>query len=183
MIVVRVTPANDMRRAFAEWAVEQVPKVRTISSRSFAVPPGQFTALPEYLLIGAMVDGHQYVPVPEDEREDAPAVQAAVPVRECSAKCGGHLPLLPEGAYPPDAVPLDLAPADEDPPHPPPAAPEGAVAADGEAPAPQAPEAVGDPDVAADGPACPDPMCGRTFATARGLAAHHRQAHATETED
>lgn len=177
MIVVRVTPAPDMRRAFAEWAVEQTPKVRTISSRSFAVPPRLFTALPEYLLIGAMVDGHQYVPAgPEPDAE--PEQAAVLPERECSAKCAGHLPLLPTEAYPPDAVLLDLVAEDTD--QPPPSEVPGAPVADDDEPDEAEPAST--PEAAADGHPCPDPLCGRIFDTARGLATHRRQAHA-ENED
>lgn len=161
MIFVRVTPANDMRRAFAEWAVEQRPKVRTISSRSFAVPPRLFTTVPEFMLIGAMVDGHQYVPVPpEDEPE--PEQAAVLPERECSARCAGHLPLLPEDVYPPDAVPLDLVHADEpEPPHPPPADEPAGTPTDTDTGTP-------------DDTSCREPECGRSFDTARGLATHAR---------
>ncbi|MFF4385612.1 hypothetical protein ACFY0G_02280 [Streptomyces sp. NPDC001552] len=167
MIVVRVTPAADMRRAFAEWAVEQRPKVRTVSSRSFAVPPRLFTGLPEYLLIGAMVDGHQYVPVPPDEQPEAEQ-GAVLPERECSAKCAGHLPLLPDGVYPADAIPLELVDADEaEPPHPPPAEETPDEGAD------EDPAQDTEPDSPAGHP-CPDPLCGRNFDTARGLASHAR---------
>ena len=171
MIVVRVTPANDMRRAFAEWAVEQVPKVRTISSRSFAVPPDQFTGLPEYLLIGAMVDGHQYVPVPEDEQE--PEQAAVLPVRECPAKCAATCRCLAE-AYcltpcsstgrrgPGQGPPAGPRPA----PHPPPSGDgrTGQHAGGGRRRSPR-----------------PGPAVRRIFDTPRGLATHCRQH--TETED
>lgn len=172
VIVVRVTPANDMRRAFAEWAVEQVPKIRTISSRSFAVPPGQFTHVPEYLLIGAMVDGHPYVPAgPEEEPE--PVAGAVAPAHACPGVCGGRLPDLPAEAYPAGAVLLDLVgvddPAAEEPPAPEADAGDGVLESGPEADA-------------LPGPACPDPLCGRTFASPRGLATHRRQAHA-ENED
>ncbi|MCM1964841.1 hypothetical protein [Streptomyces sp. G1] len=160
MIVIRVTPAAGLRQAFAAWAVQQRPKVRTVSSRSFAVPPKLFTALPEELLLGSYVDGHPYVPVPPEEEPEAPAV---LPERECSGRCTGHLPDLPAEAYPPDAVLLDLVGAEAEPPHPPPAdEPDSAPA---------------DTDPGTPGTACPEPECGRTFDTARGLATHAR-AHA-----
>jgi hypothetical protein len=175
VIVVRVTPANDMRRAFAEWAVEQTPKVRTISSRSFAVPPHQFTHVPEFLLIGSMVDGHQYVPAGPEEEEPPhpPPSAAAVPERECSGRCAGHLPELPAEAYPAGAVLLDLVGVDDP------------AAEDTPAPEAAAEDDVPEPETEADavaGTACPDPLCGRTFASPRGLATHRRQAHA-ENED
>lgn len=156
---ILIQPAADLRQAFAQWATSHTPKVRTVSPVVFAVPAHLFTAAPEHLLLGALVDGHPYVPVPpEDEAE---TVQAAVvsPERECSSKCVGHLPLLPPDVYPADAVPLDLVHTDEpEPPHPPPADEDQAQGQDAGAPA-----------FACD-------QCPRTFTTDRGLAMH-RRAH------
>ena len=60
--MVRVRPAAAQRQAFARWAVAQSPKIRTVNSFEFAVPPELFTVAPEEVLIGALVDGHRYVP-------------------------------------------------------------------------------------------------------------------------
>jgi hypothetical protein len=76
MIHVQPTPA--LRRAFAVWATEQRPKVRTVSTVAFAVPADLFVSAPEELLIGALVDGHRYVSPVEDEAEGRAAPGAAL---------------------------------------------------------------------------------------------------------
>lgn len=83
--MIHVRPVPDRRRAFAQWATTQVPKVRTVSPVDFAVPGRLFTEVPEELLIGSQVDGHRYVSPLEEEQ--AP-------------------PVLPEGDGL-DAVPVD----------------------------------------------------------------------------
>lgn len=112
---IRIQPARALRRDFAVWATAQTPKVRTVSTHEFAVPVALFTAVPEEVLIGSLVDGHRYVS-PDEEETPAPVLP------ERTAVPGEPLPELPEEAYGPDAVPLDPpdfapledAPADEE---------------------------------------------------------------------
>lgn len=163
--MILVTPARELRRAFAGWAVDQDPKVRTASSLEFAVPAALFTTIPEALLIGSTVDGHRYVSPDEDAAggmvlvgEDGPETVVPLapgsvlvgvatdegfrppiePMRE--AVPGEELPPVPDEAYGPDAVELDEAPAIEP-----------------------------------DDKTCP--ACGRTFSSSRGRDTHQRQAH------
>lgn len=63
---IRVQPAREQMRAFAGWAVEQRPKVRTVAPNAFGVPADLFVQIPEPLLIGALIDGHRYVSPDED---------------------------------------------------------------------------------------------------------------------
>ncbi|MET9818327.1 hypothetical protein [Streptomyces sp. NPDC006355] len=118
--LIRVQPARHQRVAFARWAVAQRPKVATVSEAAFGVPPRLFTDMPEALLIGALVDGHAYVPVEEEPTAPAPAdapellgVAALDGLRE--AVPGQPLPEAHASAYPPDAVPLEFAPLDDAP--------------------------------------------------------------------
>jgi hypothetical protein len=145
--LITVRPTRELRVDFARWAVAQTPKVRTCSTTDFAVPAHLFTHMPERLLIGSLVDGHQYVPPVEDERpeNEAPQWLTAVP--------GEPLPPVPDAAYPPHALPLpDIGQADTG--QPDKGAPSGGKAG----------------DVACD-------VCQRPFGTRRGLDAHRRQAH------
>lgn len=71
---IHVQPAPPMRRRFAQWAVAQRPKVRTISTHEFAVPPRLYVDMPEELLRGSTVDGHPYV---SPEEPTAPTVATA----------------------------------------------------------------------------------------------------------
>lgn len=64
--MIHIRPTPELRRAFAEWAVGQRPKIRTVSTFEFAVPAGLFVDMPESVLIGALVDGHRYVSPDED---------------------------------------------------------------------------------------------------------------------
>lgn len=57
---IEVQPDPALRVAFACWAVAQDPKVRTVSLDTFAVPYARFTAVPEEVLVGALIDGHLY---------------------------------------------------------------------------------------------------------------------------
>ncbi|WP_284576828.1 hypothetical protein [Streptomyces sp. 2P-4] len=166
--LIHVQPAPEQRRAFAVWATQQTPKVRTVSPSVFAVPAGLFTAVPEEVLIGSTVDGHRYVSPYEDEPGQPPTAlvgeqgpELLVPMRE--AVPGDRLPDLPEGAYGPDSVPLappDFAPLEDAP-----AADEGDDEGDH-----------GGDDVPADGAhVCED--CGRSYASDRGLATHRRKKH------
>lgn len=78
MNLIHVRPAGDLRRDFARWAIQQAPKLRTVSEVEFAVPAHLYTHMPEELLLGAVVDGRPYVPVePEPVGEhDSEAVAA-----------------------------------------------------------------------------------------------------------
>ncbi|MBL0777839.1 C2H2-type zinc finger protein [Streptomyces albidoflavus] len=72
--LITVQPRPEQRRAFARWAVAQVPQVRTVSQSAFGVPPHLYTDMPEALLRGALVDGHPYrSPADYEATEPAPA--------------------------------------------------------------------------------------------------------------
>lgn len=71
---ITVLPADEQRVAFARWAVTQGGRVRTCSHAEFCVPLDLFTAVPEEVLIGALVDGHLYRHV-EDDVEPVPAAE------------------------------------------------------------------------------------------------------------
>ncbi|MEU1815145.1 hypothetical protein ABZ543_08100 [Streptomyces roseifaciens] len=67
---IHVRPTTARRRDFAVWATAQRPKVRTVSTHTFAVPASLFVQAPEAVLIGALVDGHRYVSPQEDDDQD-----------------------------------------------------------------------------------------------------------------
>lgn len=71
--MIHIRPTRAQRVAFARWAVAQMPKVRTVSLDSFAVPVHLFVDMPEDILVGALVDGHRYISPAEDARTGAPA--------------------------------------------------------------------------------------------------------------
>ncbi|MFI5629214.1 hypothetical protein ACIA8E_07505 [Streptomyces sp. NPDC051664] len=87
--MILIQPTREQRRAFAQWAVAQVPKVRTVGTNVFAVPAALFVEAPESVLVGSIVDGHRYVAPDED------------------AQGPGAEPL-------PEFTPLEDAPTDED---------------------------------------------------------------------
>lgn len=157
MSTIRVQPAARLRRDFAVWATAQAPKIRTVAPNTFAVPADLFVDVPEDILIGALVDGHRFVSPTEDAANGTPppaATEWTPPVLpEQEAVPGEPLPELPESAYGPDAVPLDL--------------PAGEEQADSD-PSDSSPDT-------GDGYACDD--CGRPYATERGLATHRRTKH------
>lgn len=64
---IEVTPAAELRTAFARWAVAADPMMRTTSLNTFAVPYALFTAVPEEVLVGALIDGHPYRHVEEGD--------------------------------------------------------------------------------------------------------------------
>jgi hypothetical protein len=66
MSMIEIQPSAARRRDFAQWAVAQTPKVRTVALNSFAVPAALFAEIPELLLVGALVDGHRYVQQPAE---------------------------------------------------------------------------------------------------------------------
>jgi hypothetical protein len=97
--MITVQPTREQRVAFAKWAVQQTPKVRTCSPSAFTVPEALFTHMPEELLVGSTVDGHPYrSPLEEEPAVAEPQWHEAVP--------GEPLPEVPEEAYGPDAVAL-----------------------------------------------------------------------------
>jgi hypothetical protein len=154
---IHVQPAADMRRPFAVWATAQDPKVRTCSSVSFAVPAALFVEMPEDLLIGSLVDGHQYVSPNEEPPPGFGLVgehgpETVVPMRK--AVPGQVLPEVPAEAYGPDSVPL--APED--------------------VPTKEEPRAADAPvEDTVSGYRCPD--CARPYATERGMTKHRARAH------
>jgi len=169
--MIHIQPARARRVAFARWAVQQRPKVRTVSAEAFAVPARLFVQAPEDILVGSLVDGHRYVSPDEDAAAGRPAPGApellgvATPAgltsapepaaqEEREAVPGEPLPEVPESAYGPDAVPL-----------PPPDHDDQEPATDDPGRAPQQAGAFG----------CD--RCPRTFTTARGRDTHRRQAH------
>lgn len=108
--MIHVQPAAEQRQPFAAWAVAQTPKIRTVGPSTFAVPPALFTQVPEAVLIGSRVDGHQYVSPQEDELTGVarPAGFAPAPPAEL-------LPEVPASPYGPDSAPLpEPGAADED---------------------------------------------------------------------
>lgn len=123
--LIRVRPAPEKRHAFAVWAVAQTPKIRTVSTVEFAVPAAVFIAVPEEVLIGALVDGHRYVSPAEDAATGTPppgaeltgvateaaflsaAADTATNPAECPAAADGG-----DGGGP-DFAPLEDALADE----------------------------------------------------------------------
>jgi hypothetical protein len=156
--MITVQPAAELRRDFAVWAVAQTPPIGTNSPFSFAVPAALFAAVPERVLIGALIDGHRYVSPVEDEEL-------------------GRTP--PGGTQPETASGPDVAPVEEDDPQAP-AGPETATEGaargidgdtDGEASEPDDETSAADPA----GYGCAD--CPTAYATARGLAAHRRRKH------
>lgn len=180
--IIRVEPAPERRQCFARWAVAQTPKIRTADFDAFAVPSHLFTEAPECILIGALVDGHLYVPV-EDDHEGAEAPDDGLRW----AEPGEPLPPVPESAYGPDSVPLDYAPTDgdgdedgardsRDPGEEVPARPDGTytvLLAAGDSDSSDS----GDEDPSAAGD-FPCDVCSRSFTTSRGRDTHSRQIHA-----
>lgn len=96
--MIQVQPTPELRRAFAVWATEQRPKVRTVSTTAFAVPAELFAAAPEEVLIGALVDGHRYVSPVEDEANGQEA-GSELPVPDDSDP-GDQADDKPEGVFP-----------------------------------------------------------------------------------
>lgn len=153
--LIHVRPAPERRRDFAAWAVAQVPKIRTVSTSTFAVPAALFTDVPEPLLIGSIVDGHRYISPDEDDgqeqNETGVETFELVGVLQADAAPRGWLPEAPSDG--PDFSPLDDAPAD----------------------------ASGPSDEDADTSSQSDELtcdvCDRPFKTERGRDTHRRQAH------
>ncbi|WP_405961284.1 hypothetical protein OG235_37120 [Streptomyces sp. NBC_00024] len=191
--MIRVQPTAALRVDFARWAVAQTPKVRTVSPSDFAVPAYLFTHMPEPLLLGALVDGRQYVPVEDEPAEpeegttasddSAPAELLGVATPEGLTALvhetpGEPLPPLPDSAYGSDAVPLpeperQLAATS-------PAAVEAAMTAAevavelAAANAETRDRSDSSPEV---GPPYACASCPRTFTTQRGRDTHRRHVH------
>lgn len=106
---IRIRPADGLRQDFARWAVAQQPKVRTCSTHEFAVPAGLYTHMPDELLVGALVDGHLYVPVEEAHASGTPEPEPGPAEAERVAEPGELLPDADPSGYPEDAQPLDPA--------------------------------------------------------------------------
>ncbi|MFJ6014465.1 hypothetical protein [Streptomyces sp. NPDC092952] len=103
--MIKIQPARARRRAFAAWAVAQVPKIRTVGTNTFAVPAALFTEAPEDILIGSLVDGHRYVS-PAEDAASSELVGVATPDGFREAVPGGPLPEAPGNAYGPDSTPV-----------------------------------------------------------------------------
>lgn len=160
--MIEIQPTQAQRRAFASWAVAQVPKIRTSGSNTFAVPAALFTEAPEEILIGSVVDGHRYVSPDGDGAAVDPTadggrelVGVASPDGFREAMPGEPLPEVPDEAYGPDSTPLPDASDDSD-------------SSDSAA---ESPEGV-----------FPCSGCHREFTTARGRDSHRRQAHPEVTD-
>lgn len=151
MTLVRIRPAPIERRAFAAWAVEQRPKIRTCGPEAFSVPAALYVQMPEALLIGALIEGQPYIPVADTVDDSKP------PQAEPESEAPG-LPAAPDGVL------LGVATAE-------------ALTAD---PAPDAEDNPSSDDTsspAADSPTVTCRDCDRTFTSKRGLRTHRRQAH------
>ncbi|MFF4755560.1 hypothetical protein ACWD5R_31965 [Streptomyces sp. NPDC002514] len=160
--MIEVQPTREQRRAFAAWAVAQLPKIRTVGINAFAVPAALFTEAPEEVLIGALVDGHHYVSPDEENGDEVP------PHPECTASAtelvgvatpGGLREVMP-------GQPLPTAIAEADGPDSPPL-PGPFENSDSNDRAVEVPEGV-----------FPCDGCDREFTSARGRETHRRQKHA-----
>ncbi|MFD3978256.1 hypothetical protein ACFWR6_06685 [Streptomyces griseus] len=173
--MIEVQPTPEQRRAFARYAVLQRPKWRTVSPTSFAVPADRFAAVPEELLIGAVVDGHRYVSPAEDAELGAQPPARLLDCGTCYEENG-------EEVHPHPECPLGMGPGVEllgvateegfreaAPGEPLPEVPAEAYGPDA-VPIPAA-----DPDEAVEGFPCPD--CGKPFSSARGRDTHQRMKH------
>lgn len=170
--LIRVTPVRAHRKAFAAWAIAQSPQVRTVSHEAFVVPATLYADVPEELLTGALIDGHRYV-----------SPQPAMTVLELEEAAPGEpLPPLPESAYPPGAVPLDVTPVQAPEPA---AVPEPATEP---APEPEPAPAAAEDETGSDSSDQPGDTeghvcagCERPFKSKSGLATHRRTAHPEES--
>lgn len=202
--LITVQPRPEQRRAFARWAVAQVPKVRTVGPSSFGVPPHLYTDMPEALLRGALVDGHPYrSPDDYEPTEAAPAdaptllgvatpdgLRDAVPPPpeapqtfeegELVVLAGGPVVLAGGEGGQETYVPLGDSGGDTggdggDAPAPPSPGPAAAPAVTSG----DSPDDTGDAggDNAAGGKSYPCSGCARTFTTERGRTRHRRAMH------
>lgn len=174
--LIHVRPPARLRVPFARWAVAQQPKVRTVDGHAFAVPPGLYTHMPERLLLGALVDGQAYVPVPE-EPLDVELLGVATAEGLSAPQDAGRQPEAPVDAHSSTTPPLGATPT---PPRP-------EVPGDEIGPEPIPLPIPSPPTESANqfaaGTADERPLphgcsrCQRRFATERGRDIHHRRAH------
>ncbi|WNI20273.1 hypothetical protein [Actinacidiphila sp. ITFR-21] len=172
--MIHVQPAQEMRVDFAVWAVAQTPKIRTVSTNSFAVPPRLFVEVPEEILIGALVNGHRYVSPDEDAATGQPppgtppAPAPGSPEADAAAMVAATSPETVQAAMDAALLAVDLA----------------ALNAGGDEPGSELP-------AGGDNPATPEeqpdgvflcPGCPKEFTTARGRDTHARQVHPTGRE-
>lgn len=75
---VHIEPADEQRRAFARWALSQMPKLQTSSSTGTDVPVDLYPEVPPELLEGAYVDGFRYggQAAPQPDADAPPKVPA-----------------------------------------------------------------------------------------------------------
>lgn len=166
--MIRVRPAATLRREFATWGVAQRPKLRHIGGGEFAVPSSLFTYAPEELLLGAVVDGHPYVPVAEAAGDEPPRAGATEALRPPAA------PAVPDREDGRGGPVRDSAPDTAD------TLPDMASdTGDGHALTSEdtGPDKGTDTSDTGGGHVCPHDECGRRLRSARGLTAHLRQAH------
>lgn len=177
--IIRIQPTVETRRDFARWGVAQKPKIRTISPSEFAVPAALFAAMPEDILIGALIDGRRYVSPDEDATLGRPEPGASellgvatpeglapgalvgetgpetvIPLQrhvEFEAVPGDVLPEPPESTNGPDSVPLPPADVENE-------------------------AQTGDGDSEETAPFACD-LCLRDYPTQRGRDTHRRQKH------
>lgn len=152
MDIIRVRPDKPRRREFAAWAVARQPKIRTLSTDTFAVPVSAYVDAPEGILLGALVDDHLYVPVadtlgtPEQPQVEPGSEATDLPAAPTSELLGVA---SPEAFTPP-----------------------GPATAEQTEPDRSAPDVPSEPVLRVT---CRD--CRREFNSKRGLRAHRRQAH------
>lgn len=72
---VEIQPATAQRRAFAQWARSQNPRIETASATTSRVPVALFTSIPEEILVGSKIDGTPYRSVIEGLVPDGPGYQ------------------------------------------------------------------------------------------------------------
>lgn len=198
---IGVQPAASRRRAFARWAVAQHPKIGTVGPNTFAVPPHLFAAVPEGVLLGALVDGQPYVPrgrVPRATRQMKQAKQVkAAPAAKPRVQASPRLPKRPVAdlstpatATPAAAEPQDTTlpeqeaePGQPPPPVPATAYPSGAVPL-GTGRQKQEETAAEISDSAHEDEQTPPfrcEDCERVFTTEHGRNIHRRRKHAEES--
>lgn len=99
--MIKIWPRRDLRCDFARWGAPL--GVRTVSTTEFAVPDRLIPAIPEELLVGALVDGQPYVasaPAPETTRGDTEQEQTPP-----TTTGGDEPPTPPDGDGPvPDSL-------------------------------------------------------------------------------
>ncbi|MGY5034374.1 hypothetical protein ACWC9U_26655 [Streptomyces sp. 900116325] len=148
--MILIQPAGDLRKPFAQWAVAQVPKVRTVGTNVFAVPAALFVEAPENVLVGSLVDGTRYVSPDEDAAPQARLLDCGFCYEEAGEEVHPH-PECPQGrAQEPDSAPLPAPPELSDSSEPAAEAPQGVFPCDG---------------------------CDREFTSERGRDTHRRLKH------